>query len=124
MNTLGLFTKIKIEGHKINDSIIKDFPFKKRIVQNDDIELFVGKYPREFYIVFSEEQENTEEAQRIFTEDDKSQIPFENWSFNVLYYWDVRVAQYVVQKIQYFYPELFLLDESTDIFLKPEDFLK
>ena len=124
MKTLGLFTRNKITADVISDDIIKNFPFEKRIVQNDDIELFVGKYPREFYIVFSEEKENTEEALRIFTDEDISQIPFENWSFNVLHYWDVRVAQYVVQKIQYFYPELFLLDENTDIFLKPEEFLK
>lgn len=54
MKTLSLITKNKIEAFKISNLIMEKHPFSKKIVKNDDEELFLGKFSKEFYIIFAD----------------------------------------------------------------------
>ena len=123
MKTIGLFTRQQIKASEVSEIIIQDFPFKKVIEQNDENELFLGKYPREFYIIFSDGDEHTKEARNCFNQEECKNIPFNDWYYNIIYYWYPSVIKYVVNKIFIKYPELILYDEDSDTFYTPEKYL-
>lgn len=113
MNSISLITKNKIDGSKINDYILKDFPFSKTVIQKDEKELFVGKYPKEFYIIYDTSHDVNGELS-LLEEDDIKQIPFSPAVFVLLNFRKKEVAKYIVGKILDIYPELYIYDEESD----------
>ena len=125
MKTLPLFTKTKIVASVISDEIIATFPFTKKVTQNDEIELFLGKYPREFYIIFDDSLKiKDDDMFCIYDEDDKPIWFTDDTQINVIYFRDERVAKFVVSVILKHYPELCVFDEDADCFKTGEEFIK
>lgn len=122
MNSISLITKNKIDGLKINDYIIKDFPFTKTVIQNDEKELFVGKYPKEFYIIYDTSHDVNGELS-LLEEEDIKQIPFSPAVFVLLNFRKKEVAKYVVSKILDFYPELYIYDEENDKIISATEYI-
>ncbi len=125
MKTLMLITNNKITNEVISKLIIDNFPFSKKITRNDEIELFIGKYPREFYIIFSDSQLFKDDPLlSTFEEDDVKQFLDKNSYINTLYYRNNDVAKNVVKSILEKYPELYIFDEDKDCFTSGYDFVK
>lgn len=114
MKSVCLFTKTKITADKVSQKIINCFKWKKRIVQNDEIELFLGYFPHEFYIVYSDSCD-IDDPDCLFDESDKKQVPFNNSQVNEIFYRDESVAKFVVNIIFEEYPELIIMDDDGNM---------
>ena len=125
MKTLSLITKNKIESSKISNLILEKHPFSKKIIKNDEEELFLGKFPREFYIIFNDSCYLKDDE--IFSAFDKKELdilPIENPLVNTLYYRDIEVAKSIVKILLEQYPELYVFDEDEDGFKSAKDYIK
>ena len=122
MKDVCLFTKTKITAEKVSQKIIDSFHWKKRIVQNDEVELFLGYPPHEFYIVYGDSCD-INDPDCLFEKEDKKAIPFENPLVNMIYYHDDKVAKYVVSVILSVYPELYICNNDGDI-MPASEFIK
>lgn len=122
MKTIGIFTKEPVTAEKVTEDIIKNYPFSKKVVINNNGQLFLGKYPREFYITYSETTDINDEL-LVFTEEDKKIIPFDPIQFNVINFWDSRVIKYVISVILKHYPELYILDETEEHIIPAQEYL-
>ena len=123
MKNVTLITKNKIEASVISKPLIERFPFSKKITQNDEIELFLGKFPKEFYIVF-DDSEDIESESSLFDEEELKQIPFRPAQFNCLFFHLNEVAKEVIKIISEFYPELIVCDDDTNKFYSCAEFVK
>lgn len=114
MKEVSLFTKTKIISSAVSKSIIDSYKWKKRIVRNDEGELFLGYFPREFYIIF-DDSTPIDHPDCLYTESDKQQIPFSDPQVNELFYRDEEVARYVVSIVYSVHPELYIMDDDGNI---------
>ena len=122
MYSIGLITKTKITAKKVSQKLIDSFPYKKRILQNDENELYIGFIPREFFIMY-DDSKSTDDPDCLFEEWEKKLIPFENALYTNLFYRDENVAKYAVKIIVQEYPELIVNDEDNE-YLTAEEYLK
>lgn len=118
-----LITKTKITSSVVSSEIIRNFPFSKRITQNDDVELFIGKFPHEAYIIF-DESKSINDKLCLLEDSDKANIPFGEAQFNFISFNSKEVAQNIVSTIAKFYPELVVYDESINKIITAEQYLK
>lgn len=122
MKTISLITKTQINAKDVNEKLISAYPFKRKIVRNDDIEIFLGKTPREFYIIFDEFYKIDSNI-CMLSDEQKSMIPFKDAYVIEMYYWDDRILKYVVETLLSVYSELYICDYDNNI-LSAEDFIK
>lgn len=122
MYSIGLITKTKITAEKVSQKLIDSFPYKKRILQNDENELYIGFIPREFFIMY-DDSKSIDDPDCLFEEWEKKLIPFENALYTNLFYRDENVAKYAVKIIMQEYPELIVNDEDNE-YLTAEEYLK
>lgn len=120
MNAIALITKTKIMASKVSDLLIKVFN-TKTISQNDEQELFLGKMPNNFYIVYDDSL-SLNDSKCIFDKEIKDAIPFKEGAFNYLYFHKLEVAKEVVKLIGSVYKELIIFDDNdfagpADIFI-------
>lgn len=117
MNAIALITKTKITSTKVSDLLIKTFNTKV-ISQNDEHELFLGKMPNNFYIVYDDSL-SLDDSKCIFDKEIKDAIPFKEGTFNYLYFHKLEVAKEVVKVIGSVYKELIIFDDND--FVGPAD---
>lgn len=120
MNAIALIAKTKITASKVSDFFIKTFN-TKTIPQNDERELFLGKMPNNFYIVYDDSL-SLNDSKCIFDKEIKDAIPFKEGTFNYLYFHKLEVAKEVVKVIGSVYKELIIFDDNdfigaADIFI-------
>ena len=120
MNAIALITKTEIMASKVSDLLIKVFN-TKTISQNDEHELFLGKMPDYFYIVYDDSL-SLNDSKCIFDKEIKDAIPFKEGAFNYLYFHKLEVAKEVVKLIGSVYKELIIFDDNdfagpADIFI-------
>lgn len=123
MKTLELITPTKIDNTLIASAIIENFPRKKTIIQNNDIQLFVGKTPYNFYINFDMALPMTEDI-LCFEPEDFKLIPYENAICTPLFYHLEEVIIPVIQTILKYYSSLYIRDNEVDIVESAESFIK
>lgn len=107
MKSITLITKTKITADKVSQKLIDGYNWKKKIVQNNEKELFLGFFPREFYIVY-DDSSNMDSSLSGFDESDKEKIPFDNPIINELYCRDSKVIRNIIGIILEEYPELYI----------------
>lgn len=112
MNIINLITKTRIVSEKVSDKIIQNCVYSNKITRNTATELFVGKFPNEFYIIFDEAYSVNDENS-MFDNDEKAQIPFENAMVADLNFRNKDVAKIVVKTILEVYPELLIVDDDS-----------
>lgn len=118
MKSLTLFTKTKITADKISQKLINRFS-NKTVVQNDEIEIWLGDFPNNFYIIFSDSE--SIDSETFLMEDwEKELIPFDNAVTNDLYYHKEKLVEEVVRVIAEEYPELIINDEENDYYTAEE----
>lgn len=122
MKSISLITKRKIEAKTVSREIIDLFPFSKETTTNDEKELFLGKFPNEFYILFADSM-NVEDEDSMFTEEERNLIGFKPAVFTNLYFHIDGVALSPVAVILKHYPELIIYDEQEDVFLPASEYL-
>jgi len=111
MNSIALVTKTKITADKVSKLLIDNFSHSKKITQNDNSELFIGKMPNNFYIVYDDCLSLDDEKCMLFEEDLKA-IPFKEGFYNNLFFHNIEIAKYVIKVISGIYKELLVLDED------------
>lgn len=123
MKQIGIITKTKVENKTISKLLIDNFPFSKKIVQNDEIQLFLGKYPNNFSIDF-DISSFMDDPNLDFDKEQIDQIPFDPAHFNFIQFWNINVIKYVVKTIYEVFPELIIYDDENDKLVSASEFLK
>lgn len=123
MKQIGIITKTKVENKTISKLLIDNFPFSKKIVQNDEIQLFLGKYPNNFSIDF-DISSFMDDPNLDFDKEQIDQIPFVPAHFNFIKFWNINVIKYVVKTIYEIFPELIIYDDENDKLVSASEFLK
>lgn len=123
MKQIGIITKTKVENKTISKLLIDNFPFSKKIVQNDEIQLFLGKYPNNFSIDF-DISSFMDDPNLDFDKEQIDQIPFVPAHFNFIQFWNINVIKYVVKTIYEVFPELIIYDDENDKLVSASEFLK
>ncbi len=111
MNAVELITKTKITAEKVSELLVSGFKYSKKTSQNDDAELFIGKIPNNFYIVFADSV-SLDDPRCILDPEIRMAIPFKEGQINCLYFHDVEIAKYAVGVIAKVYDDLFVFDEN------------
>lgn len=114
MKEISLFTKTKITADRVSQKIIDSFKWKKRFVQNDEGELFLGYFPHEFYIIYDDSCD-IDDPDCLFEDSDKKKIPFEHSQVSEIFYHYEEVAKYVIGIILTEYPELYIMDDDGNV---------
>lgn len=111
MNSITPVTKNKITHAVVAEKLLSNFPHSKVVSQNDEHEIFIGKIPNNFYIVFDDSMEVDSEL-CILDEEDKKMIPFSQGKVNYLFFHNIEIAKYAVSIIKQFYEELVIFDDD------------
>ena len=120
MNGITLITKTKITREKIVEPLKCKLTTSKVITQDDEHEIFMGKYPNNFYIVF-DDSISIDDSRCILEQEEKDSIPFKNAQLNYMTFHNIDVAKKVVAIIHEVYPELIIIDDDG-IFYNAEEF--